>query len=79
MKLLKIIRRFERFNFYSVLEEPEPMYQRDNHAQHTDRQTGKPVVKHSLHNSNHASMLLGYIKDDFAAKTEIFTRTNPDH
>jgi hypothetical protein len=74
MKLLKIIRRFERFNFHGVTELPEPMYESDNYALYNERLTARPVLKRANGQNHNESILIGYIKDDFVNKKESFNR-----
>jgi len=74
MKILKVIRRFERFNFYGVPERPEPMFQRNNSAQYSERLSGKSVTTHSTEQKYDDSTLIGYIKDDFENQEETFIR-----
>jgi hypothetical protein len=77
MKLLKVIRRFEKFNFHGVAELPEPMFQRDNYAHYTERLTGKTIIKRTNSQNQDKSILIGYIKDDFENKRESFHRVFP--
>lgn len=77
MKILKVIRRFEKFNFHGVTEIPEPMYQRDNYAQYSERLTGRSIIRRTNKQNQGESTLIGYIKDDFKNKKESFNRVFP--
>ena len=72
MKLLKVIRKFERFNFQGVPEGPELSFERDNYSQYTERQTGRSISANSSSIDYSKAELLGYIKDDFTNKQEVF-------
>lgn len=72
MKALKVIRRFEKFNFQGVPERPEPMFQRNNYSQFTERQTGQTINPNLENDGYEKSPIIGYIKDDFKKKEESF-------
>ena len=74
MKLLKIIRKFERFNFHGVPEGPELSFERDNYSHYNERPTGKAVVSSPTEIDAENSILIGTIKDDFVNQVEIFTK-----
>jgi|JI61114DRNA_FD_contig_71_739493_length_2343_multi_2_in_0_out_0_3 hypothetical protein len=74
MKLLKIIRKFERFNFHGVPEGPELSFERDNYSHYTERQTGKAVVSAPTEIDSSNSIVIGIIQDDFENKLERFTK-----
>ena len=74
MKILTVIRRFERFNFQGVTELPEPMYQRDNYAHYSERLTGKSITNNRQFQSQGNPKLIGYISDDRNNRKESFMR-----
>ncbi len=72
MKILKVIRKFERFNFHGVPEGPELSFERDRYSQYTERQTGQSLNTSSNEIDYDNAVLLGHIKDDFDNKKETF-------
>ncbi|MDR0605679.1 MAG: hypothetical protein LBG80_15385 [Bacteroidales bacterium] len=74
MKILKIIRQFERFNFHGVSEEPEQSFERDSNHQFPERLTGKSIHSSTNEIDSSNATLVGYIVDDFENKIERFER-----
>lgn len=74
MKLLKIIRKFESFNFQGVPEGPERSFERDDYSQYTERLTGKSLTSSSNEIDYENAIFLGYIRDDFENKKESFIK-----
>jgi len=73
MKILKVIRKFERFNFHGVPEGPELSFERDRYSQYTERQTGQALNSSSNEIDYDNATFLGHVKDDFELKIETFT------
>ncbi len=78
MKLLKVIRKFERFNFQGVPEGPELSFERDSHTQFTERQTGKSVTSFSNEIDYDNAKVIGKIVDDFENKVETFIKAEEE-
>jgi hypothetical protein len=74
MKILRVIRKFERFNFHGVPEGPELSFERDSYSQYTERHTGKSLSSSSNEIDYDNAIVLGYIKDDFKKKVETFIK-----
>ncbi|MBK9672326.1 MAG: hypothetical protein IPO70_08730 [Bacteroidetes bacterium] len=72
MKILKVIRKFERFNFHGVPEGPELSFERDRYSQYTERQTGQSLNTSEPEIDYDNAVFLGYLKDDFKKKIETF-------
>ena len=78
MKLLKVIRKFERFNFHGVPEGPELSFERDNYAQFTERQTGRSVTPFSNEVDLENASLIGHVIDNFEQKKEVLVENKLD-
>lgn len=78
MKLLKILRKFERFNFNGVPERPESSFERDSHSHFTERQTGRSVSSRKRHIDLKNAKFLGWLKDDFENQKETFVRATEE-
>lgn len=76
MKLLKAIRKFERFNFQGVPEGPELSFERDNYTLFSERPTGKSVNTSSIEIDYENAKIIGVIIDDFSNKKETFIKSD---
>lgn len=72
MKLLKVIRKFERFNFQGVPEGPELSFERDNFTQVAERQTARSILAPNQDIDLRNATLIGFIIDDNQNNKEIF-------
>jgi len=76
MSKSRIIRKFERFLFKGVPEQAETVWQKDDNANATVRETGKSQESrkgyHTILGNNDS---LGYFEYDFDTNKEIFHST----
>ena len=77
VKALRIIRKFERFHFQGIPEQPEHTWERDGHAYIEMRETGKPQSSQSSSASNADGISLGTLTYNFKEdKVEIAFSNN---
>lgn len=74
MKLMKVNRKFERFNFHGVPESPEISFETDHYSLYTERTTGRSNEQTQLEIEPDEATLVGRIVDDFESRTELFIR-----
>lgn len=66
----KVVRKFERFLFNGVPEQPEPTWERDDNTHVYMRQTGKPQTSSHNFDLNESCLVIGHFKYDFENNTE---------
>lgn len=72
MSTSRITRKFERFLFNGIPEQPEPIWERDSHTNVSVRHTGRSQAASDYNNSGE-SKLIGYYTYDFEKELESYT------
>lgn len=76
MKISRIIRKFERFHFHGITEQPEHVYERDGNMYVSMRDTGKPQSTISASEKNEGEISIGKLTYDFQNDKAVFTYNN---
>jgi hypothetical protein len=72
MRNSKIIRKFERFLFKGIPEQPEPVWERDDNANVFMRQTGKSQSSSSGSDISTDSQLIGTFTYNLEDQSELY-------
>ena len=83
MRISRIIRKFDRFHFNGIPEQPESTWERDGHPYVEMRQTGKPQSSLVIEENYTDSIFLGTLINDYSQEKIVFvpgpelTSSNP--
>ena len=67
-------RKLEAFLFHGVPERPEPTFERDDHANFTQRSTGRSLGTAGSSPERGEWVTFGKVKVDIETETEVFER-----
>lgn len=76
MRISRIIRKFERFHFSGITEQPESTWERDGYPYVSMRHTGMPQSSINVEEDYSDSILLGTLKNDYQAEKLEFVPNN---
>lgn len=72
MQNSRIIRKFERFLFKGIPEQPEPTWERDDNTYVSMRQTGKAQASSAVNKFCNDETIIGEFIYDFENQTEVY-------
>jgi len=76
MRVLRIIRKFERFHFNGIPEQPEHTWERDGNSHIAMRQTGKPQSSQNNSEKNDDAVSIGSLTYNFDKDQAEFVYNN---
>lgn len=72
MQNSRIIRKFERFLFKGIPEQPEPTWERDGNPYVSMRETGKAQASSEANQYCNEEKIIGEFTYDFENQTEVY-------